>query len=145
MTDGAGIVAGMIGVLWAGARLDTLSDLQDLFDAIGVLDRDAKAPRVAIAWWHVRARAWRDALDELRCAERESTQSSLGTALTAVCLYALGDASWRTYAYAAAYQSDDAMATRTALALLSAPEVEPREAASVPAPLPGRRCGRRSR
>jgi type III secretion protein HrpB1 len=124
-----GIVAGMIGVLWAGARLDTLSDVQDLFDAIGVLDPDAKEPRIAIAWWHVRARAWGDALDELRHAERDGVQSSLGTALTAVCLYARGDATWRTYAYAAAWRSDDAMATRTALALLSAPDVERREPA----------------
>jgi type III secretion protein HrpB1 len=127
INEGREIVAGMIGVLWAGVRLDTLSDLQDLLDAIAVLDPAATEPRVAIAWWHVRARTWGEALHELRRVERDGALSALGMALTALALYALGDPSWRTYAYAAAYQSDDAMATRTALALLSAPEIEPRD------------------
>ena len=68
-------------------------------------------------------RAWGEALTELRRVERDGTLSSRGMALAAVCLYALGDASWRTYAYAAAYKSDDPMATRTAQALLAAPAI----------------------
>jgi type III secretion protein HrpB1 len=128
------IVAGMIGLLWAGARLDTLSDLQDMLDAIVVLGPDAQQARVAIAWWHVRARAWNEALRELRSIESEGALASLGTSLTAVCLYALGAPMWRTYAYAAAYQSDDPTARRTALALLSAPDVGQQASSICPAP-----------
>ncbi|TKC86933.1 hypothetical protein FAZ69_20130 [Trinickia terrae] len=120
--DNNKIVAGMMDVLWAGAGLDTLSDVQDLLDAIAVLRPDHDEARVVLAWWHVRARAWGKALTELRRVEREGMLSSRGTALAAVCLYALSDPAWRTYAYAAAYQSDDPMATRTAQALLAAPD-----------------------
>lgn len=129
-TNNCQIVAGMIDVLWAGAGLDTFSDVQDLMDAIAVMRPETEETRVVLAWWHVRARAWGEALSELRRAEREGALSSRGTALAAVCLYALGDAAWRTYAYAAAYQSDDPMATRTALALLSAPDIGRRAAAA---------------
>lgn len=121
------IVAGMIEVLWAGAHLNALSDphdLHDLFDAIGVLRPDAMAPRLAIAWWYVRARAWDEALGELRLIEQESELSSLGTALMAVCLYARGAPSWRTYARVAVHAGDDPTALRTAQALLDAPEIE---------------------
>jgi len=76
-----------------------------------------------VARWHVRARAWKQALSELRRVERDGELSSRGIALAALCLYALGEPAWRTYAYAAAYRSDDRMATRTAHALLTAPEV----------------------
>jgi type III secretion protein HrpB1 len=117
------IVAGMTDVLWAGAGLDTFSDVQDLLDAIVVLCPDNAEVRVVLAWWHVRARAWGKALSELRHAERDGALSSRGTALAALCLYALGDPAWRTYAYATAYRSDDPMATRTAQALLSAPDI----------------------
>jgi type III secretion protein HrpB1 len=123
LANGSPIIAGMIDVLWAAAGLDTLSDVQDLMEAIAVLRPDHGETRVVLAWWHVRARAWGEALRELRRAEREGVLSSRGTALAAVCLYAHGDPAWRTYAYAAAYQSDDQMATRTALALLTAPDV----------------------
>ncbi|MEA3122178.1 MAG: type secretion protein HrpB1 [Paraburkholderia sp.] len=133
-TEHSSIAAGMVVLLWAGARLDTLSDLQDMLDAIGVMGPDVQQARVAIAWWHVRERAWREALRELRRIESEGALASLGTALTAVCLYALGAPMWRTYAYAAAYQSDDPMATRTALALLSAPDVGQRGSWTCPTP-----------
>lgn len=122
------LVEGMLGVLWAGAQLDLPGDLrvlEDLLDAIGVMQPEVEEDRVALAWWHVRARAWSDALAELRRTERGGALSSLGTALMAVCLFALKDPTWRTYAYAAAYQSDNALATKTALALLAAPEIEP--------------------
>jgi type III secretion protein HrpB1 len=132
-TERCPVVGGLIDLLWAGARLDTLSDLLDLFDAIGVLRPDEQQTRVAIAWWHVRARAWSEALHELRRTENTGSLTSLGTALTAVCLYALGARTWRTYAYAAAYQADDPMATRTALALLSAPDVAQRASKVCPA------------
>jgi type III secretion protein HrpB1 len=125
-TNDCAIVEGMIDVLWAGAGLDTFSDVQDLLDAIAVLNPGNEGARVVLAWWHVRARAWGEALGELRRVEREGELSSRGTALAAVCLYALGDPAWRTYAYAAAYQSEDAMATRTANALLAAPEIRRR-------------------
>lgn len=36
LTDNA-IVTGMMDVLWAGAALDTFSDVQDLLDAMAVL------------------------------------------------------------------------------------------------------------
>lgn len=117
------VVAGIMRVLWAGAALDTFSDVQDLIDALAVLRPHSDAPREVLAWWHVRARAWGEGLSELRRVERDGALSSRGTALAAVCLYALGDPAWRTYAYAAAYQADDAMATRTAEALLAAPNV----------------------
>ncbi|MEA3120235.1 MAG: type secretion protein HrpB1 [Paraburkholderia sp.] len=133
-TEHSSIAAGMVVLLWAGARLDTLSDLQDMLDAIGVMGPDVQQARVAIAWWHVRERAWSEALRELRRIESEGALASLGTALTAVCLYALGAPMWRTYAYAAAYQSDDPMATRTALALLSAPDVGQRGSWTCPTP-----------
>ena len=126
--DRGEIVEGMLGVLWAGAQLDLPGDLrvlEDLLDAIGVMQPEMDEDRVALAWWHVRARAWSDALVELRRTERSGALSSLGTALMAVCLFALKDPTWRTYAYAAAYQSDNALATKTALALLAAPEIEP--------------------
>lgn len=126
--DRGEIVDGMLGVLWAGAQLDLPGDLrvlEDLLDAIGVMQPEMDEDRVALAWWHVRARAWSDALVELRRTERSGALSSLGTALMAVCLFALKDPTWRTYAYAAAYQSDNALATKTALALLAAPEIEP--------------------
>jgi type III secretion protein HrpB1 len=123
------IVAGMMGVLWAGAGLDTFSDVQDLLDAITFLrpknDEVHDETREVLAWWHVRARAWGEALSELRRVERDGALSSRGTALAAVCLYALRDPAWRTYALAAAYPCDDAMATRTAQALLAAPDVVP--------------------
>jgi type III secretion protein HrpB1 len=117
------IASAMINLLWAGARLDDVSDLRDMVDAIAVLDPGAEKARLVIAWWHVRTRAWGEALNELRRVEQDNALSSLGTALTAVCLYALGDPAWRTYAYAAAYRTDDPAATRTALALLAAPDV----------------------
>ncbi|WP_244166626.1 HrpB1 family type III secretion system apparatus protein [Burkholderia anthina] len=122
LSDNA-IVTGMMHVLWAGAALDTFSDVQDLLDAMAVLRPGNGEMREVLAWWHVRARAWGEALTELRRVERDGTLSSRGMALAAVCLYALGDASWRTYAYAAAYKSDDPMATRTAQALLAAPAI----------------------
>jgi type III secretion protein HrpB1 len=118
------IATGMMDVLWAGAALDTFSDVLDLLDAMAVLRPGNGEMREVLAWWHVRARAWGDALSELRRVERGGVLSSRGMALAAVCLYALGDAAWRTYAYAAAYRSDDVMATRTAHALLAAPVVE---------------------
>jgi type III secretion protein HrpB1 len=117
------VVAGMIDVLWAGAHLDALTDLHDLLGAIGVLRPDAVAPRVAIAWWHVRARAWDDALAELARTEQEGEFPSLGSALMAVCLYARGDPAWRAYAQAAVRAGDDPTALRTAQALLDAPEI----------------------
>ena len=120
---GNAIVAGMMDVLWAGAALDTFADVQDLIDALAVLCPRSGETREVMAWWHVRARAWGEALGELRRVERDGALSSRGTALAAVCLYALGDPAWRTYAYAAAYQSDDVMATRTAEALLAAPQI----------------------
>ncbi len=123
--DKGELLRGMLDLLWAGAQLDRLGDLHDLLDALVVLRPGTDDDRVVLAWWHVRARAWSDALRELRRTERYGELSSLGTALTAVCLYALKDPAWRTYAYAAAYQSDNALATRTALALLAAPEIEP--------------------
>lgn len=124
-SDKGELLRGMLDLLWAGAQLDRLGDLHDLLDALVVLRPGTDDDRVVLAWWHVRARAWSDALRELRRTERYGELSSLGTALTAVCLYALKDPAWRTYAYAAAYQSDNALATRTALALLAAPEIEP--------------------
>jgi type III secretion protein HrpB1 len=108
----------------AGAQLDRLDDLQDLMDAIVVLRPGANDGRVVLAWWHLRQRSWSDALSELRRIERDGALSSLATALTAVCLYAFKDPAWRTYAYAATYHSDNPLATRTALALLAAPEIE---------------------
>ena len=117
------VVTAMIGVMWAGAGLDTFSDVHDLMDAIAVLRPDNDEIPVVLAWWHVRARAWAEALSELRRVERKGVLSSRGTALAAVCLYALGEPAWRTYAYAAAYHSDDPIAIRTAHALLAAPEV----------------------
>lgn len=129
LSDGADhageIVAGMLKLLWGGAELDRLSDLHDLLDALAVLQPGTDSSRVVLAWWHLRARAWTDALRELRRTEHAGVLSSLGTALIAVCLYALKDPAWRTYAYAVAYQSDNPLATKTALALLAAPEIEP--------------------
>jgi hypothetical protein len=55
------VATGMMDVLWAGARLDGLAELHDLVDAIGVLSERALASRVAIAWWHIRARMGRGA------------------------------------------------------------------------------------
>jgi type III secretion protein HrpB1 len=126
------IVKGMMDVLWAGARLDTFSDLQDMVGAVSVLRPQADDSRVAIAWWHVRNRAWAAALYELRSVERDGRLSSLATALCAVCMYALGDPAWHTYACAAAYRSDDVEATRMARALLDAPHVAVRPAKPVP-------------
>ncbi|MEJ0003134.1 MAG: HrpB1 family type III secretion system apparatus protein [Pararobbsia sp.] len=83
--DPGRIVSGMVDVLWAGVTLDALSDMQDLLDAIAVLCPENDEGRVAIAWWHVRRRAWGEALSELRRVEREGALSSLGTALSAVC------------------------------------------------------------
>lgn len=126
MDQNNAIVAGMMSVLWAGAALDTLADVQDLHDAIAVLRPNSDEARVVLAWWHVRTRAWGVALGQLRRVERQGTLSSRGIALAAVCLYALRDPAWRTYAYAAAYHCDDPMASRTAQALLCAPDVVPR-------------------
>jgi type III secretion protein HrpB1 len=117
------IVAGMMDVLWAGAALDTFSEVHDLLDALAVLRPRSGQTHEVLAWSHVRARAWGEALGQLRRVEREGVLSSRGTALMALCLYAMGDPAWRTYAYAAAYRSGDAMATRTARALLAAPDV----------------------
>jgi type III secretion protein HrpB1 len=97
--------------------------VQDLIDALTVLRPQSGETREVMAWWFVRARAWAQGLSELRCVERDGALSSRGTALAAVCLYALGEPAWRAYACAAAYQSDDVMATRTAEALLAAPYV----------------------
>lgn len=119
------VVAGMLKLLWGGAELDRLSDLHDLLDALEVLQPGTDSSRVVLAWWHLRSRAWTDALRELRRTEYAGALSSLGMSLIAVCLYALKDPAWRTYAYAAAYQSDNPLATKTALALLAAPEIEP--------------------
>jgi type III secretion protein HrpB1 len=116
------LVAGMVDLLWCGARLDALPELQALLGALGTWRTEIARTCVVIAWWHVRARAWREALDELRRIERAGGLLSLGTALTAVCLYALGDPAWRGYARAAAYEGNDPMAAHTAKALLAAPE-----------------------
>jgi type III secretion protein HrpB1 len=118
------IVKGVLNLLWAGVQLDRLDDLQDLTDAIVILCPGIDDGRVVPAWWHLRTRSWSDALGELRRVERAGALSPLGTALSAVCLYALRDPAWRTYAYAAAYDSDNPLAIRMALALLAAPEIE---------------------
>lgn len=116
------LVTGMVDLLWSGARLDALADLRDLLEALGTWRAEIARSCVVIAWWHVRARAWHEALDELRRIERAGGLLSLGTALMAVCLYALGEPGWRGYARAAAYEGNDPMAAHTAQALLAAPE-----------------------
>jgi type III secretion protein HrpB1 len=122
--NGRDLVAGMTGVLWAGTRLDTLADLKDLLAAIVVLEPQAGHLCVAIAWWHVRCRSWTEALRELRRAEGDDCVSALGTALSAACLYALGDPAWHTYACAAAWQTGEPQAAQIALALMDAPDAE---------------------
>jgi len=117
------VLSGMVGVLWAGTTLGTPADVRDLLDAVAVMRPDHDGARVVLASLHVRARAWSEALRELRQVERAGQLRSRGIALTAVCLYALGDPTWRTYAYAAAYRDDEPMATRIAQALLLAPDV----------------------
>jgi type III secretion protein HrpB1 len=72
------------------------------------------------------ARAWGEALNELRRTERERALTSLGTALLALCLYARGDEAWRTYARAVLHAADDPNAMRTAQALLDAPPIDGR-------------------
>ncbi|WP_321816618.1 MULTISPECIES: HrpB1 family type III secretion system apparatus protein [unclassified Paraburkholderia] len=124
----SGIVAALVRLLWRAARHDalaSLADLDELAHAIDILQPDAPRARIALAWRYLRVRAWRRALGELRDVERRAGLSALGTALAAVCLYALGEASWRSYARKAAAAGDDEEATDTALALLAAPPLAP--------------------
>jgi type III secretion protein HrpB1 len=119
---GGKVVERLTGVLWAGVQrdsLDALVDLQDLLAALILLQPDAERLSVVIAWWHVRNRSWAEALRELRRAEYAGSILPLGVALTAVCLYALEDAAWHTYACAAAWQSEDPRASQIARALLA--------------------------
>lgn len=121
----AEVIEGLTCVLWAGARHDApgaLADLQDLLAALIVLQPGAERLAVVIAWWHVRNRSWAEALRGLRRAEHAGSTVPLGVALTAVCLYALEDPAWHTYACAAAWQTDEPRAAQIARAVLAAPD-----------------------